>query len=851
MIIRVLIVSSILGCMLVNGLPSGAPSTACSTIRPSHGSNTPSSLPVPYTVDLSAFPTRGYVPGQNYNIVLRGSSSNRDFKGFLVQGRVRASDSPAGSFGSGTNYQSQCTGNSAATHTNRNEKTTVTLVWTAPPAGTGCICFRYAFVDRYALFWANQITQCISENLPQTSIQASSSGSITGNNFTISLTANVDGEFQCSLDGASFKSCSSGDVFPNLSVGTHRMNVQFTPAGSCEAFALQPAINISIAAPTPAPTTRPITVSINGSVSVDGNTATITLNNNFDGVFQCSLDGGAFENCASGDTFTGLSDGAHTIDVRFTPEGTSQMLSFQLRFTIASVTTVTPAPTPTEIRASGSATVSGNSVNLTLTSNFPGAFECSLDGGSFQPCSTGTTYTGLSVGDHMIVIRFTPSGSSQSSTLNPALTFTIAPTPTPAPELTLDVRVTIAGTKLTVDYSISESATCTCQLNSGTPVACNPGHMYNNVAPGDHTVTVACSTGSTMISKSVDVSVSEEEAFVITGWYQVSGNDVQVFFNSTLPARFKCKLDNGRNVNCVSGHTYMDLSAGRHRIRLTARLRSNRRTRKMLNLRRFTIQPSQTTAPPPPAPPQVTTSADVINNCNVRLRFSADVPSTFRCRVNGGPWKPCSDGFVASDLPPGANEIEIEASTVQDPRVRTVVKATVTLPAQACSVLEITCPVCNPSVVADNLTFTFDANKPNVDFSCSLNDKRPTPCNEGSVSYSDLRRNKEQKLTVTASTCNGEMVSKNFTFASRYNSRFCQVYICGDGVSISGDSATVNFLCDDPDASFDCRLDGSRLPPCTSPLQLSDLSSGSHELEIRPVCTNDATGRRERITFTI
>ena len=44
-------------------------------------------------------------------VVLRGSSSNQDFKGFLIQGRVRASDSPAGTFGSGTNYQSQCTGN--------------------------------------------------------------------------------------------------------------------------------------------------------------------------------------------------------------------------------------------------------------------------------------------------------------------------------------------------------------------------------------------------------------------------------------------------------------------------------------------------------------------------------------------------------------------------------------------------------------------------------------------------------------------------------------------------------------------------------------------------------------------
>ena len=48
---------------------------------------------------------------------------------------------------------------------------------------------------------------------------------------------------------------------------------------------------------------------------------------------------------------------------------------------------------------------------------------------------------------------------------------------------------------------------------------------------------------------------------------------------------------------------------------------------------------------------------------------------------------------------------------------------------------------------------------------------------EGSVSYSDLRRNKEQKLTVTASTCNGEMVSKNFTFASRYSELYAPVMI--------------------------------------------------------------------------
>ena len=85
------------------------------------------------------------------------------------------------------------------------------------------------------MFWANQITACISENLQSrlmyyhflpllllllslllllllllslATIQASSSGTINGNDFTISVSANVAGEFECSLDGASFQSCS-------------------------------------------------------------------------------------------------------------------------------------------------------------------------------------------------------------------------------------------------------------------------------------------------------------------------------------------------------------------------------------------------------------------------------------------------------------------------------------------------------------------------------------------------------------------------------------------------------------------------------------------------------------------
>ena len=97
-------------------------------------------------------------------VILQGGSSNPDFKGFMIQGRTKADNSPVGTFNDTdkTDYQTQCSGEvsstasikvhllnicmlstqTAATHTNRNEKTSVILTWKAPPLGTGSIHFR-------------------------------------------------------------------------------------------------------------------------------------------------------------------------------------------------------------------------------------------------------------------------------------------------------------------------------------------------------------------------------------------------------------------------------------------------------------------------------------------------------------------------------------------------------------------------------------------------------------------------------------------------------------------------------------------------------------------------------------
>ncbi|XP_065907195.1 putative defense protein 1 [Dysidea avara] len=163
---------TLIACLLlavVEGRRLGAPIFACGDVTdvvPNHSGTSISTDPFPYCVDLSQFTNSSYIPGENYSITLRGGSTNVDFKGFMIQGRVMADDSRTGTYfvpANNSYYQTQCDNETAATHTNNTEKTYVRLYWTAPPAGTGTIRFRYAMVDQFSIYWADLWTYPICE----------------------------------------------------------------------------------------------------------------------------------------------------------------------------------------------------------------------------------------------------------------------------------------------------------------------------------------------------------------------------------------------------------------------------------------------------------------------------------------------------------------------------------------------------------------------------------------------------------------------------------------------------------------------------------------------------------------
>jgi hypothetical protein len=128
--------------------------------------------------------------------------------------------------------------------------------------------------------------------------------------------------------------------------------------------------------------------------------------------FQCKLDDRSWSSCTSGKTYTGLSQGSHTFRVRAKDSARTNDPSPAER--TWKVDTVAPNTTIT------STSVSGKSATFSFSSPEAGStFECRLDGGAWQACSSPKNYGGLKHGSHSFRVRAIDSAGNRDAT--PAL----------------------------------------------------------------------------------------------------------------------------------------------------------------------------------------------------------------------------------------------------------------------------------------------------------------------------------------------------------------------------------------------------------------------------------------------
>jgi hypothetical protein len=306
--------------------------------------------------------------------------------------------------------------------------------------------------------------------------------------------AEMNVTFDCSLDGASFASCASGDTLGPISDGAHSFQVRaHDRAGNIDASPAVYAWTVD--------TSTPDTQLLSGPDGPTGSTSAsftfVSPDAGSGATFQCSLDAAAFTACTSPRSFAGLTEREHTFAVRvrdavgnFDPTPATRTWTVDLT---PPNTTIVSGPTGTVDMASAIFTFSATEADV--------GFECSLDGGAFAACTSPVSLTALAQGDHTFAVRATdPAGHVDATPATRGWTVdTIAP----------DIAITsgpaaTSGPRVVFAFTVSDGAV-TCSLDAAPFTACTSPLGFNLPA-GPHQLRIRATDGAGNV------------ATLMTGW---------------------------------------------------------------------------------------------------------------------------------------------------------------------------------------------------------------------------------------------------------------------------------------------------------------------------------------------
>lgn len=337
---------------------------------------------------------------------------------------------------------------------------------------------------------------------------------------TFTFTASEPATFQCSLDGAGFSACTS-PYTPTLTDGAHTFAVRAVDtAGNIDPTPASRAFTVDSTPPTASITSSPTGATASTSASV-------AFSANEPASFQCSLDGGGFSACTSPAALSGLADGSHTFSVRATDTagnvGSAVSATWSVD-TTAPNTTIDSAPT---------GTVASRSATIAFSASESGSsFECRLDGAAFAACSSPTTVTDVTDGNHVFDVRAkdgvgnvdaTPASTSWSVDATPPVITLLGPT-----QRTVEADGP-GGAK--VEYTVTASdgglaqlpAAVKCSRSSGstfpfgtTEVECKATDAVGNEAVVKFEITVVDTTPPTINAPNFSVAATSPTGILRT-----------------------------------------------------------------------------------------------------------------------------------------------------------------------------------------------------------------------------------------------------------------------------------------------------------------------------------------------
>jgi Bacterial Ig domain/Fibronectin type III domain len=189
-----------------------------------------------------------------------------------------------------------------------------TVSWDSTTTSDGSVTIAARAVDTSGnATTSDGRTVTVDNTPPDTNIDSGPSGAVSATTASFAFSSNESATFECSLDGSAFSSCTSPNSYDALADGTHTFQVRAADStGNVDATPATRSWTVDTGPPDTSITGGPA-----GTVNSRSATFSFTATEN-NVTFACSVDGSAFAGCSSPATYTGMSDGAHTFQVRAT-----------------------------------------------------------------------------------------------------------------------------------------------------------------------------------------------------------------------------------------------------------------------------------------------------------------------------------------------------------------------------------------------------------------------------------------------------------------------------------------------------------------------------------------------------
>ncbi len=561
--------------------------------------------------------------------------------------------------------------------------------------------------------------------------------------------------------------------------------------------------------------------------------------------FECSLDTAAFTPCSSPKDYTGLSGGQHTFQVRAIAAGFTDPTPASRTFTVDAT------PPETTIDSGPAGPTLDSTPEFTFSSSEAGStFECRVDAGAFQGCTSPHATEPLSFGSHTFEVRATdPYGNVDPTPASRAFVVLNAA----EPETTINSGPSGRTDDPTPTFEFSSSipgSSFECRIDGGTFTACTSPHTTEPLNEGQHTFEVraispAGNEDPTPATRDFVVDTVAPETTITDGPGNLTNDSTPTFrFTSDeAGSTFECSLDAGNFTPCESPYTTTPLDDGQHTFEVRATDPTGITDQSPAS-RTFTVDATDPETTIDSGPSGLT------NDPTPTFGFSSDeAGATFQCRIDAAAFTSCDSPKTYGTLADGQHTFEVRAT---DPAGNTDGS-----PASRTFTIDAT----DPQTTIDSgpanptndrtPTFEFSSSQPGSSFECSLDGAAFATCTspETTASLSDGQHTFEVRATDPAGNTDQSPASRTFTV----DATDPETTIDSGPSGLTNDpTPTFGFSSDEAGATFQCRIDAAAFTSCDSPKTYGTLADGQHTFEVRATDpAGNTDGSPASRTFTI